>query len=52
VKGHELAELDISEIDLQSMIVVKPTPKRTNRSVFFDPETLEALDWCLSPERN
>jgi len=39
IRRHELVELDISDVDLVEMrIRLKPTPKRTNRTVFFDDE--------------
>lgn len=48
VRRHELAELDVSDVNLQDMsIILKPTPKRTNKTVFFDSETYEVLDWWL-----
>jgi integrase/recombinase XerD len=48
VRRHELADLDIQDVDLQTMTMqLKPTPKRTNRTVFFDYEALEVLEWWL-----
>lgn len=39
IRRHELVELDISDVDLVEMrIRLKPTAKRTNRTVFFDDE--------------
>ncbi len=39
IRRHELIELDISDVDLVEMrIRLKPTAKRTNRTVFFDDE--------------
>lgn len=39
IRRHELVELDISDVDLIEMkIRLKPTAKRTNRTVFFDDE--------------
>ncbi len=39
IRRHELVELDVSDIDLiENKIRLKPTAKRTNRTVFFDNE--------------
>lgn len=39
IRRHELVELDISDVDLIEMrIRLKPTAKRTNRTVFIDDE--------------
>ncbi len=39
IRRHELVELDVSDVDLIEMrIRLKPTAKRTNRTVFFDDE--------------
>jgi integrase/recombinase XerD len=39
IRRHELVDLDISDVDLVEMrIRLKPTAKRTNRTVFFDDE--------------
>jgi len=39
IRRHELVELDVSDVDLVEMrIRLKPTAKRTNRTVFFDDE--------------
>ena len=39
IRRHELIELDVSDVDLIEMkIRLKPTAKRTNRTVFFDDE--------------
>jgi integrase/recombinase XerD len=44
IRRHELVELDASDVDLVEMrIRLKPTAKRTNRTVFFDDETAFAL---------
>lgn len=44
IRRHELTELDVSDVDLKEMsIELKPTPKRTNRIVFFDEECAELL---------
>jgi integrase/recombinase XerD len=48
VRRHELADLDVSDVDLPGMaLYLKPTPKRTNRTVFLDGEALDALEWWL-----
>jgi len=40
IRRHELVELDVSDVDLiENKIRLKPTAKRTNRTVFFDGET-------------
>ena len=39
IRRHELVELDLADVDLVEMkIRLKPTAKRTNRTVFFDDE--------------
>ncbi len=39
IRRHELVELDISDVDLiENRIRLKPTAKRTNRTVFIDDE--------------
>ena len=39
IRRHELVELDVGDVDLIEMKVrLKPTAKRTNRTVFFDDE--------------
>jgi integrase/recombinase XerD len=39
IRRHELVELDVSDVDLiENRIRLKPTAKRTNRTVFFDEE--------------
>ncbi|NPV61324.1 MAG: tyrosine-type recombinase/integrase [Methanotrichaceae archaeon] len=39
IRRHELVELDVSDVDLiENRIRLKPTAKRTNRTVFFDDE--------------
>jgi integrase/recombinase XerD len=48
IRCHELTSLDVSDVDLPNMtITLKPTPKRSNRTVFFDYETSEALSRWL-----
>lgn len=53
VRRHELAELDITDVDLEDQsILLKPTAKRSNRTVFFDPEAKYALQkWIKNRER-
>ena len=44
IRRSELCSLDVSDVDLQSLIItLKRTPKRSNRVVFFDHETAETL---------
>jgi integrase/recombinase XerD len=44
IRLHELAELDIDDINLEDQsLTLKPTPKRSNRTVFFDEEAQYAL---------
>jgi len=44
IRRHELVELDVSDVDLVEMkIRLKPTAKRTNRTIFFDDEAAFAL---------
>ncbi|HOV82763.1 MAG TPA: tyrosine-type recombinase/integrase [Methanothrix sp.] len=39
IRRHELVELDVGDVDLiENKIRLKPTAKRTNRTVFFDDE--------------
>jgi integrase/recombinase XerD len=46
MRCHELCELDLYDIDLDKLTVtVKPTPKRSNRELYFDRETAETLDF-------
>ena len=45
IRKGELVSLDVDDVDLQEMsIKLKPTGKRTNRTVFFDHETARALE--------
>jgi integrase/recombinase XerD len=40
IRRNELIKLDVDDVDLvEGSIRLKPTPKRTNRTVFFDDET-------------
>jgi integrase/recombinase XerD len=44
IRRHELVELDVSDVDLiENKIRLKPTAKRTNRTVFFDDEAAYIL---------
>ena len=44
IRRNELVTLDIGDIDFKSNIVMlKPTPKRSNRLIFFDNETKRFL---------
>jgi integrase/recombinase XerD len=44
IRRHELVELDVSDVDLiENKIRLKPTAKRTNRTVFFDDEAAYLL---------
>jgi len=49
IRRGELLKLDIDDINwLDYSIKLKPTPKRTNRIVFFDDECAVVLRWWLS----
>ena len=52
IRRNELITLDLEDLDLQGMsLTLKPTPKRSNRTVFFDDETRRALArWIKSRE--
>ena len=52
IRRNELITLDLVDLDLQGMsLTLKPTPKRSNRMVFFDDETRRALArWIKSRE--
>lgn len=44
IRRHELVELDVGDVDIEGLTIkLKPTPKRSNRQVFFDFETAEIL---------
>ena len=44
IRKGEMLSLDVGDVDMESMTIkLKPTAKRTNRIVFFDHETAEAL---------
>lgn len=41
---HELTALDVGDIDTEKKeIILKPTPKRSNRTLFYDDETARVL---------
>jgi integrase/recombinase XerD len=52
IRRHELIKLDVDDIDWQNQeIRLKPTPKRTNRLVFFDDEAAIILHrWIKARE--
>lgn len=52
LRRQELANLDVSDVNLQDMsITLKPMPKRTNRTVFFDEEARRHLiSWLRARE--
>ena len=48
IRRGELLSLDVSDVNLENMSIrLKPTGKRSNRTVFFDRETQEALSRWL-----
>ncbi|VVB65067.1 Tyrosine recombinase XerA [uncultured archaeon] len=52
IRRNELITLDMKDVDfVEQKIVLKPTPKRTNRIVFFDDETALILHrWMRARE--
>ena len=53
IRRKELVELDLDDINFEDQsIQLKPTPKRTNRTVFFDYETLNQLKRWLRARDN
>ncbi|MGD0954944.1 MAG: site-specific integrase [Methanotrichaceae archaeon] len=52
IRRNELVTLDINDVDLEEQVVtLKPTGKRSNRTVFFDDEAERALvRWLKSRE--
>jgi integrase/recombinase XerD len=52
IRRNELVTLDIDDVDLEEQtIILKPTPKRSNLTVFFDDEAERALvRWLKSRE--
>jgi integrase/recombinase XerD len=52
IRRNELIKLDVDDIDwVEQNIRLKPTPKRTNRTVFFDDETARILHrWIRSSQ--
>jgi integrase/recombinase XerD len=48
IRIHELVDLDVSDVDMDnSKIILKPTPKRSNRTLFIDEETADQLGMWL-----
>jgi len=49
VRRQELANIDLEDVSFESKTIrLKPTPKRSNRIVFFDDETVDCLrTWLL-----
>jgi integrase/recombinase XerD len=53
IRRMELVTLDIEDIDLETMnILLKRTAKRSNRRLYFDHETAEALKRWLNARKN
>lgn len=53
IRRNELASLDLEDLDLVEMrATLKPTPKRSNRVVFFDAETSYVLRRWLQIREN
>ena len=52
IRCNELLSLDIQDLDLTEMTIrLKPTPKRSNRIVYFDQETADVLSrWLKARE--
>ena len=52
IRRNELIKLDVNDLDwVEQSIKLKPTPKRTNRTVFFDDETALILHrWVRARE--
>jgi len=52
VRRSELINMDVDDIDwIEQSILLKPTPKRSNLTVFFDDETARILKrWMISRE--
>lgn len=49
IRLNELISLDVDDVDLDNLsLLLKPTPKRSNRLVYFDEETARALKRWLS----
>ncbi|MDI9617433.1 MAG: tyrosine-type recombinase/integrase [Methanothrix sp.] len=49
VRRHELVALDVDDVDIEKLsILLKPTPKRSNRIVYFDEETARVLKRWLT----
>ena len=48
MRRHEAAALDVSDVDMiEKTIILKPTGKRTNRTLFFDDEAARILQRWL-----
>jgi len=53
VRRGELIAMDLEDMDMaKGVIYLKPTAKRSNRFVFIDPETIEALEAYLENRIN
>lgn len=53
IRRNELISLDLSDASLEDMtLTLKPTPKRSNRLVFFDEECCRALSRWLKAREN
>ena len=53
IRRSELISLDVSDASLENMtLTLKPTPKRSNRLVFFDEECSRALSRWLKAREN
>ncbi len=53
MRRGELQTLDVEDVDMQKMTIqLKPTPKRSNRTLFFDEETARILQaWLEQRDR-
>jgi integrase/recombinase XerD len=48
MRRHEIAALDVTDVDMiEKTVILKPTGKRTNRTLFFDDETARILQRWL-----
>jgi integrase/recombinase XerD len=48
MRRHEMAALDVRDVDMiEKTVILKPTGKRTNRTLFFDDETARILQRWL-----
>jgi len=49
LRCHELVELNVEDVDLERLtLTVHPAPKRSNRELYFDHETAQALQRWLA----